>query len=277
MTDTDMKTEAGRRKNLILLLSGEIMKDTIDPDGILASARATDLFHGNAEKDGRYVWGLRAAFPSGEKVHLHGLAFCGIGIYIEGIVFHLPGGETHTLRPAPAETVSDALGRRSGLPHRVRELLSGERRKRAFSGTSAPKYGRKFLLLEDELIFSGCEGGGEIRCREPFSGFRSRFSAPADGRKTPKEATFMKICRLQNGKIAVRTVMDKNGITERSVFLEYDMKGGRLHCRCEREEDGRTIPSIPLAFTAYGRLSTAPPVEERRTRLSRMPPAPGFR
>lgn len=265
-----MVKESNTDTNLLALFkAGEDFINMLDPEGILANFLVTKIVFGRKSENGSF-WKVWVSFFSGEKLCISGRLFEG-RVSIHDLSFSFNDNQEKV--PVLVEkTLVLALGNLSGIPARLKKVLSSQPKRRAFMGNPVGEVARFFLLTESALFFGVRGGGLESGNRTLFPDFCVCFNYSGD------EVTSLSILSkymLDGGKrgfIKVSMGVDIFGLNSKKVYLDRNLGlGHHAGIDCTEVFKGRNYPSLDVALS-LDRIIPVYYTKERKSIITRGKP-----
>lgn len=230
----------------LLIKAGETVLSGVDPQGLLSNASVQILSIGRNNAGIPTDWTLTLSFMESNQIVLSGVISPDGRSYVTSLRYNNAKGSA-AIPLKPSETLSDALGNLSELPVPLKRLLASP----GVSVSNKRVYiMSEILRLAEDALFFGIEGGGaEEGKRDYFSLFTCA--------KTVTEGTIHLVAehRFEEGRIVVECTVDVFGLSKKKIRFDRSLgMGYSVSCDCRRTRDGKTKPSLILAFDLAGKI-----------------------
>lgn len=236
----DLTGQTTDRKLLFLLGGGESLLRITDPEGLLSAGQPAMLAWNAATGQ----WSLSLHFPNGDAAVASGRK-TPAGFSVEELWMPLPGNRRELIRMKPATTFLSALSPLDTLPARLKHCM----RSAGGQGSAGTHEGwfDKYRAVTADALFWEVEDGDRKKTRDMFNLFNVIYQASETG-----QVSLVKMSssiKTREGKITVSAEADVYGLSKKRVILEKNLGMNRsavIDCRASK--DGRTYPSLKVAF-----------------------------
>ena len=249
-----MKTNNTDQKLLFLLESGEMFRNLLDPDGITGAARVERIFHSKpTEEVSNMMVTLR--FKTGQQMLVSCLSDPE-GIVVKGIRTPVESRGIVEIPSLPEKTLLSAIKDLSGIPVGLKASLVPVPSKITRGLKDTAKLVKSYYALENNALFWGVEGmSKDDRGESRFEDYSAKFNYNEEGSLVDVELATK--APLDEGKILLITRVNVFGIGSKKVILERNLGMGRgFMAECKIVKDGKSIPSLKVAFDLDKRLDT---------------------
>lgn len=262
METNQIKTD---QRLLTLIGSGTYFLERIDPQHLLEDASPVQLILDQL----LMRWRLTLVFSNGKELSISGTI-----LENEHIIQAIADPKTDPAQKAvitPAKTIIEALGDLSRIPGYLKEKLA----KNGFKNTVPDQTQTEpipFMKPAYDAVFYKTEDTSPKSSRPLFKKWKFNYILSEQGEAT--EVEIVAIHKTKTSALAVSTYVDIYGLGNKRMTLTKLLGENRTaQIDCYAKEDGKTIPSLRVAFDLDKRIPAIYFPENKETKGMKKPKA----
>lgn len=233
------------QKFMAILRGGEYFKMLIDPHRLTSEGCIDNI---TLDAKGRR-WRCRVVFPVGATLHIEG-TLADWRPSITKVMMPTPAGEKEEIRCRTANTLLESIAPLSGIPERLKRVLSRDAKK---TGVTPVSELLPYVRIIDSAVIWGVETHKKINPLEGFTVYRLKFDLNPAGEAYGVDVSV--INDRKEGRIILSMRVDVYGLNNKKVTMEKNLGLGRtVSVDCKAKKEKKLIPSLLVAEDLYDAL-----------------------